>query len=218
MQPKINGFVAIYRSHDEAERAVKELQTSGFNMRQLSIVGHDAQAEEHVIGYYNVGERVQYWGKVGIFWGGIWGLLFGSAFFLIPGAGPFVVAGPLVAAIIGALEGAVVVGGLSAIGAGLVSLGIPEDSVVQYESVLRTGKYVLIAHGTAEDVEHARELIHRTDPESMAEHHLKTSSQNLVKTDSFQQYKEKKMVGHQAADRVPETTPIAKSAATKENS
>ena len=42
-------------------------------------------------------------------------MLFGSAFFAIPGIGPVLVAGPVVAWIVGALEGAVVVGGLSAI-------------------------------------------------------------------------------------------------------
>ena len=31
---------------------------------------------------------MQYWGKLGAFWGGIWGLLFGAAFFAIPGIGP----------------------------------------------------------------------------------------------------------------------------------
>ena len=50
--------------------------------------------------------------------GGLWGMLFGAAFFAIPGIG-VLVAGRLVAWIIGALEGAVVVGGLSVIGAGL---------------------------------------------------------------------------------------------------
>jgi hypothetical protein len=68
---------------------------------------------------------MKYWGKLGAFWGGVWGLLFGSAMFLIPGVGPLLVAGPLVGWIVGALEGAVVVGGLSAMGAGLYSLGIP---------------------------------------------------------------------------------------------
>jgi len=44
-------------------------------------------------------------------------MLFGSAFFFIPGIGPLLVAGPLITWIVGAAEGAVVVGGLSAIGA-----------------------------------------------------------------------------------------------------
>src|SRR4029453_4704835 len=62
--------------------------------------------------------------------GGVWGLLFGAAFFFIPGIGPVVLAGPLVASLVGALEGAVVVGGLTPLGAVLASLGIPRNSVV----------------------------------------------------------------------------------------
>ena len=97
-------------------------------------------------------------------------MLFGSAFFLIPGVGPLLVAGPLVGWIVGALEGAVVVGGLSAIGAGLYSLGIPKDSILRYETALKTGKFVLIAHGTAEETARAREIISRTSPEGLEEH------------------------------------------------
>ena len=130
--------VAILNSHSEAENAVKELQRSGFDLKKLSIVGKDYHSEENVVGYYNAGERMNYWGKQGAFWGGIWGLLLGSAFFLIPGIGPLVVAGPLVSAIVGGLEGAVVMGGLSALGAGLYSLGIPRDSVLEYETAIKS--------------------------------------------------------------------------------
>ncbi len=165
-----NAVVAVYKSHAEAETAVKELQRAGFDMKKLSIVGRDYHTDEHVIGYYNAGDRVKYWGKTGAFWGGIWGLLFGSAFFLIPGVGPMVVAGPLVGWIVGALEGAVVVGGLSALGAGLYGLGVPADSILQYETALKTGKFVLIAHGTAEDATRAREIINHTNPDSLEEH------------------------------------------------
>jgi uncharacterized membrane protein len=165
-----NSVVAIYKSHAEAEAAVMELQHSAFDMKKLSIVGRDQHTDEHVVGYYNAGDRMKYWGKLGAFWGGIWGLLFGSAFFLIPGVGPLLVAGPLVGWIVGALEGAAVLGGLSAIGAGLYSLGIPKDSILQYETALKTGKFVLIAHGTAEEVARAREIINRTNPEALEEH------------------------------------------------
>jgi len=167
---KNNAVVAIYTSHAEAEAAVKELQHSDFDMKKLSIVGRDYHTDEHVIGYYNAGDRMKYWGKQGAFWGGIWGMLFGSAFFLIPGVGPLLVAGPLVAWIIGALEGAVVIGGLSAIGAGLYSLGIPKNSILQYETALKTGKCVIIAHGSAEEATRAREIINRTNPEALEEH------------------------------------------------
>jgi len=167
---KTNSVVAIYPSHTAAEAAIKDLQQSGFDMKKLSIVGRDYHTDEHVVGYYNVGDRMKAWGKTGAFWGGLWGLLFGSAFFWIPGLGPLLVAGPLVSWIVGALEGAIVVGGLSAIGAGLYGLGIPKDSVVRYETALKTGKFVLIAHGSLADTTQAKKLLDRTQPEAV-EHH-----------------------------------------------
>lgn len=167
---KENAVVAVYDNHLKAEEAVQELRRGNFNMKKLSIVGKDYHTEEHVVGYYNAGDRMQYWGKWGAFWGGIWGLLFGAAFFAIPGLGPVLVAGPLVAWIVGALEGAVVVGGMSAIGAGLYSIGIPKDSVLRYEVALKTNKFLLVAHGTAEEVARAKDILATTDPAELGVH------------------------------------------------
>ena len=155
----LNAVVAVYGTHTEAEEAVKELQRAGIDMRTLSIVGKDPHTDEHVVGYYNTGDRMKHWGKIGAFWGGFWGLLFGSAFFAIPGIGPVLVAGPLVSWIIAGLEGAVVVGGVSALGAGLVSIGIPKDSVIKYEAALKTDKFLLIVHGSPDAVYGARFIL-----------------------------------------------------------
>jgi len=171
MADKKNAMVAVYNSHVEAEAGIKELQRAGFAMKKLSIVGKDYHSDESVVGYYNTGDRVKYWGKLGAFWGGIWGLLFGSAFFMIPGFGPILVAGPLVAWLVGALEGAVVVGGLSAIGAALYSIGIPKDSVIKYETAIKAGKYVIVAHGTADEVANAKKIIEGTEAIESDVHH-----------------------------------------------
>ena len=157
-----NSVVAVFASHNQAEDAVRELQKSGFDMKKLSIVGKDYHTDEHVVGYYNAGDRMLYWGKLGAFWGGLWGLLFGSAFFFVPGIGPLVMAGPLVAWMVGALEGAAVLGGFSALGAALASIGIPNDSILQYEANLKAGKFLLILHGTPEEVERAKDRLDGT--------------------------------------------------------
>ena len=151
-----NSIVAIFASHNGAEDAVRELQKDGFDMKKLSIVGKDYHSDEHVVGYYNTGDRMMYWGKFGAFWGGLWGMLFGSAFFFIPGIGPLLVAGPLVTWIVGALEGAVVMGGISALGAALVSIGIPENSVLQYEADLKAGRFLLVLQAPPPEVERAK--------------------------------------------------------------
>lgn len=159
-----NSVVAVYRTHPEADQAVKELQRGGVDMRKLSIVGKDYHTEEQVVGYYTTGDRMKYWGKMGAFWGGFWGLLFGSAFFVIPGLGPILAAGPIVGWIVTGLESAVAVGGLSALGAGLYGIGIPKDSILKYETALRSDQFVLIAHGTAAEVAKARDIIQTTHP------------------------------------------------------
>jgi uncharacterized membrane protein len=167
----MDSVVATYDTHEQAEKAIKELQEDGVNMKSLSIAGKNTHTDEHVVGYYNAGDRVKYWGKEGAFWGGVWGLLFGSAAFAIPGIGPILAAGPLVAWIVAGLEGAVVVGGVSALGAGLMSIGIPKDSVLKYEIALTTDKYLLVVHGTQEEIEKAKNIIEDTPHSSLATHH-----------------------------------------------
>jgi uncharacterized membrane protein len=162
MNNQRDAVVAVYGTHVDAEQAVKQLQRAGIDMRTLSIVGKDSNTDEHVVGYYNTGDRMKYWGKTGAFWGGFWGLLFGSAFFAIPGIGPVLAAGPVVAWIVSAIEGAALVGGVSAIGAGLYSIGIPKDSVVEYDTALKTNKYLLVVHGSAKEVDVARGFIEKT--------------------------------------------------------
>lgn len=169
-EPGHSSVVATYDSHTAAEAAVKELKTANFDFKKLSIVGRDYHTDEHVVGYYNTGDRMRAWGRVGAFWGALWGFMFGSAFFFIPGIGPLVIAGPLVSWIVGALEGAVVVGGLSALGGGLASVGIPKDSILKYETAMKSDKFLLIVHGTADDVVTAKGILAGTDSESMDFH------------------------------------------------
>jgi uncharacterized membrane protein len=172
-----DNMVAIYDTHEEAEFAVRKLKTSGFDMKKLSIVAKNPHVEEQVTGFYTTGDRVKHWGGVGAFWGGFWGLLVGSAFFAVPGLGPILVAGPLVAAIVGAMEGAVVAGGASAIGAGLFSIGIPENSVLSYELALKTDKFLVLASGTPREVAKAKNIIEGTSP---AEMHLHSQEPTFV--------------------------------------
>jgi uncharacterized membrane protein len=157
-----NSVVSIFPNQDQAEAAIKALKAGGISLKNLSLVGRGVHTEEHVIGYYNAGDRMLAWGGNGAFWGGIWGLLFGSAFFWVPGVGPLMLAGPIVAWILGALEGALVVGGLSALGAALFSIGIPNNSILEYEAAIKTEQFVLVVDGTHEDLIAAERILRGT--------------------------------------------------------
>ena len=165
-----NTVVAVYETHTDAEQAVAKLSAASFDIKKISIIGKDYHTEENVVGYYSTGDRMKTWGGMGAFWGGIWGLLFGAGMFMIPGIGPVLVAGPFLAALIGALESAVLVGGLSAVAAGLVGMGIPKDSAVKYESEIKADKFVLVVHGTNEELDKARTILAGTAPVSMEKH------------------------------------------------
>ena len=151
--------IASFTSHEMAEHAVGELSRSGFDMKKISIVGKGYHTEEQPLGFYNMGDRMKSWGGFGAFWGSLWGILFGWAFFWVPGFGLIGVGGPFIHMIIAALEGAALGGGLSVIGAALISWGVPKDSVIRYETRLQSNEFLLIIRGSDEEIEQAREIL-----------------------------------------------------------
>ncbi len=159
-----NSAVAIFDSHEAAEAAVRALGRSGFSMKQLTVVGKGYHSDEKVVGFYNAGDRIKVWGKSGAFWGAIWGLFFGGVFMTLPFVGPIIVLGHLGVMLLGAVEGAVVVGGVSALAGALVSIGIPKDSVVRYEAAVKADQFLLMAHGAPDEINRARDVLHSSSP------------------------------------------------------
>lgn len=63
----LESVVAVFDRHEQAEQAVKELQEGGLDMKTLSIAAKDTHLDEHVVGYYSVGDRMKYGGRSGRF-------------------------------------------------------------------------------------------------------------------------------------------------------
>jgi hypothetical protein len=158
-----NNCIAVFDRHQDAEVAIGDLQRSGYDMKKLSIVGRDYHTEAHAAGFYNAGDKVKYWGKNGAFWGMVFGSLLAPAFFWIPGIGPILTGGIIGSILMGSVEGAAVGaalgGGTSALAAALTGMGIPKDSIIRYERDIKADRFLLIAHGTAADVERARTIL-----------------------------------------------------------
>ena len=117
--------IAVYDTHLLAEDAVRKLANAGFDMKTISIVGQDYHTEEHVVGFFNAGDRAKFFGRLGAFWGGLAGMLFGSVMMFVPLLGHLIILGPIAAMIASGLEGAVVGGGLSALLGALSAIGVP---------------------------------------------------------------------------------------------
>lgn len=166
----MDSVVAVFPDHEAAETAVKKLTTANFKMNDLSIVGKGYHSEEKVTGFYSAGDRIKFWGTRGAFWGGFWGLFFGGLIMTVPVVGQVVVLGYLATLAMAAIENAVVIGGLSALGAALYGIGIPEDSVIQYEAAIKADGFVVMAHGTEEEVARAKSILATVKPTSLDIH------------------------------------------------
>ena len=154
-----NTIVALYGTHEEAEAAVKELKSFGFDMNKLSIVGRGYHTEEQVLGFFTTGDWMKFWSKRGAFWGGLAGMLVGSGLILLPGIGPLVVMGPVVSWLVNTAAGVAVGSGLSAFGGVLYSLGIPRDSVLKYEKAIKADKFLLIFQGNPASIAEAKGIL-----------------------------------------------------------
>jgi hypothetical protein len=157
-------IIAVFNAHSGAEAAIKSLTSAGFTMKQLSVIGKGYHTEENVVGFYNTGDRVKFWGERGAFWGGLWGLFFGGLFLSVPIIGHVVVLGYLASIVASGVETAVIAGGLSAVGAAIYGIGIPKDSVIRYETDLKADNFLLLVHGTPEETVRAREILGTAKP------------------------------------------------------
>ena len=154
-----HSVVSVLDDHTAAEAVVQRLIDAGFEKTHLSIVGKGFHTEETIAGFYNMGDRVKFWGARGAFWGGLWGLFFGGVFLATPFVGPVIVLGYLATALIAAVEGAVLGAGITALAAALYSVGIPKNSVLAYEAVLKSNGFLVMAHGTPEEMARAKAIM-----------------------------------------------------------
>jgi hypothetical protein len=154
--------IAVYDTMSEAEEAVRALDRGAFPIKQVSILSQNLESEKEVHGYITAGDVAKGGAGTGAWVGGLFGILIGAAFIWVPGFGPLLVAGPLAAALLGGIEGAVA----GAAGGGLLGVligwGVSKQHILKYEERLKGGKYLVVAHGSAEEVAEAHNILEGT--------------------------------------------------------
>jgi hypothetical protein len=154
-----NATIHVFSGPVEVQAAIEKLGQSGFDMRQVSVAGRDDRVTEEIAGHFDLGGGMKYWGQSSVFWEGLWKELSGWAFFAIPGLGSILVTGPLAGWIIAGLENATIFSGLSALGAAIYSIGILRSRIPEYDTALKSGKFLVLAHGTADEITRARQIL-----------------------------------------------------------
>jgi uncharacterized membrane protein len=165
--------IGVYESMSKAEEAIRKLDHEKFPIRQISVIGQNVEHEKEVCGYVTVEDVARQGVSTGALAGGLFGLVAGVASIWIPGLGRMLVAGPIAAVLLGLLgsiEGAVTGAAWGGVLATLVGWGVSRQHMIKYEEHLKAGKYLVIAHGSAEELERAHSILHSTEAEHLQLH------------------------------------------------
>jgi hypothetical protein len=163
--------VAIYANHNQADEAFSRLQTEGTDMDLLSFVGRDYWKD--MVGSRNSGEHFTYQGCLAPFWQRLWSTLRGWGVFWLFENGPVLVAGPLVRTIVATQEegngnGS---GHANAFEAGLSGIGIPKESLFEYEKALLSNQILVFIQGTLHEINRVQGILNETKAINHTIHH-----------------------------------------------
>lgn len=153
----MNSAIGIYEDHDMALEAIAKLNDQGYPVNQLSIMGltqtEVVDNEMHVMTKSPI--KVAGLGT-GVALGTTVGVLTGVGLFAIPGLGVLFGAGALVGAIAG-FDFGLIGGGIASV---LATMGVKDNIAEKYNTLLKAGKYIVIASGTQEEVLDAKKHLH----------------------------------------------------------
>jgi len=155
-----NACISIYTTHQATEHALGKLQTHGLSLRHVSILARGCLDVDHPIGIYTIDDRIHYCGLQAEFWAGLHNLLDKASFFWLPGYGPLAAVGHIVDLLLSDRQYITLHGGFSVLGSALFEMGVPRDSIVDYEQAIRSGRLLLIVHNGRDPVELACKILH----------------------------------------------------------
>jgi hypothetical protein len=155
MSSKNTAVFGIYKSAEDAERAVNTLIGAGFASSTISVLLPDSRSTREFAHEKDTKAPE----------GATAGVTAGIGALAIPGVGPLIAAGPIMAGLAGLGVGGAV-GGL--VGA-LIGMGIPEYEAKRYEGRVKDGGTLLSVHcDTSEQISRAKDLLRGTGATDIA--------------------------------------------------
>lgn len=158
--------VGVFNTRQEAERALHELNDSGFPMNKISIIAKDADKEDDIAGVdvsSKVGNKADEGAGAGALTGGILGgatgLLVGLGALAIPGVGPVLLAGEVATALATTLAGGAIGAAAGGLIGALIGLGIPEERARAYNDRVSRGHYLVLVDGSDAEIARAETIL-----------------------------------------------------------
>lgn len=164
----MDATVGVYNNHDKAVEAILRLKDSGYPISKLTLMGlmneEKVDTERHVTETNPLKPAGL---GAGALIGTTLGVLTGLGVFAIPGVGFLFGAGALAGAI-GGFDFGLIAGGLAAV---LTTLGMKDDIAKRYHDALAAGKFLVVAHGSKEDIAKAKQELHTLGTHESLESH-----------------------------------------------
>lgn len=165
-------LIAAFNEYQQADAVVERIIAGGFNLKNFSLVGKGYPARGQLIHFYRAVDRMKFWGKKGMFWGSLAGFVLGQLFLTDMLALPHSIVNLLACMV----AGGATVGSAMAVLAALFRLRIPKDNLVKHLSDVKADDFLLVAHGTPEEMERAKTLILTTHPTQLHIYHARQES------------------------------------------
>ena len=173
----MDAVIAVFAHHHAADVAVRRLVAAGCAKANLSVVGRGCHTATDAVAIAFKDERIRFWGPRGEFWGGLWGFFFGGLFLTFPGVGIVIVLGYLAATTMLTVENEMVPNGFGVCEL-LAGLGVPPGVAARYESALKSDGFLVIAHGSPDEVARAEDVLAAARPLILQAHTVRREAQS----------------------------------------
>jgi len=152
----MNAAIGIYDNHEKAVAAIVKLKESGYPTANLTLMGLTEKETVDNAEYVSPVNPIKPAGLgIGVLAGTTLGILTGVGVFAIPGLGFLFGAGALAGAIAG-FDIGIIGGGIATV---LNTVGVKDEIAQKYHDALAAGKFLVVAHGSEEDVHKAEKLL-----------------------------------------------------------
>ncbi|NJK70609.1 MAG: histidine kinase [Microcoleus sp. SU_5_3] len=150
--------VGVFSNYRDTELALLELQSAGFAMNKVSVVGENLDRGE-IAGAgvskstdEQVGGGAKAGATAGVVTGGLIGLLGSIGALAIPGVGPIMAGGALATLLADTAVGGAIGAAAGGLVGGLVGLGVPENKAKAYNDRISRGEYLVFVEGTDAEI------------------------------------------------------------------
>jgi len=152
--------ILIYTIYEDVWQAVKKLQAQKINMAAVSVVGNANPQEEQIVGLRTNDRYKNLTAMQAAFWQNMLGILDGELFFVDPEFDSLSAVGAIVPLLVKKNDDVDILGQFGVLAAALFSMGVPENSVRQYEAEINAGNILLIVNSKPTEVERSCEILH----------------------------------------------------------